>query len=356
MVKKEYFPHLIAWEVTRSCNLNCKHCRADAHNMKYEGEFTTEECFKLIDNISSFSKPIIILTGGEPMMRNDIFDITEYGTKKGLKMVMAPCGMLVTKENAKKMLNAGIKRISLSLDGATKESHDSFRRVDGAFDMVLKAAENAKKAGLEFQVNTTITKHNYKEIDKIFELAIKLGAVSFHPFLLVSTGRAKDMKDEEISPNEYEKILRWIYENREKSNLKLKPTCAPHYYRIFHQKEKEKGEKVSVETHGLDAMTKGCMGGQSFAFISYTGKVQICGFLDVECGDVRKENYNFKKIWETSPVFLDMRDIDKYHGRCGYCEYRKVCGGCRARAYAVTGDYLAEEPYCIYEPKIKNIR
>jgi len=164
------------------------------------------------------------------------------------------------------------------------------------------------------------------------------------------------MKDEEISPNEYEKILSWIYENREKTNLKLKPTCAPHYYRIFHQKEKEKGKKISVETHGLDAMTKGCMGGQSFAFISHTGKVQICGFLDVECGDVRKENYNFKKIWETSPVFLDMRDIDKYHGRCGYCEYRKVCGGCRARAYAVTGDYLAEEPYCIYEPKIKNIR
>jgi len=353
MIKDKYLPHLIAWEVTRSCDLKCRHCRADAHSNIYEGEFTAEECFKLIDNISSFSNPIVILTGGEPMKRGDIFEIAEYGTKKGLKMVMAPCGVLVTKENATKMLDFGIKRISLSIDGAAAESHDSFRMVDGAFDMVIKAAENAKKVGLEFQVNTTVTKHNYKEIDKIFDLAVKIGAVSFHPFLLVPTGRADSMKDQEISPEEYEKILIWIYENREKSSMKLKPTCAPHYYRILRQKEKEKGKKVTMETHGLDAMTKGCMGGQSFAFISHIGKVQICGFLDVECGDIRKENFNFKKIWETSSVFLDMRNIDSYHGRCGYCEYRKVCGGCRARAYAVTGNYLAEEPYCIYKPKIK---
>ena len=207
MLNKEYIPHLIAWEVTRSCDLNCIHCRANAHNKKYENEFTTEECFKLLDNISSFAKPIIILTGGEPMMRKDIFEITEYGTKKGLRMVMAPCGILVTEENAKKMLDAGIKRISLSIDGATPESHDSFRRVEGAFEMVLKAAENAKKAGLEFQINTTVTKHNFKEIEKILDLAVKLGAVSFHPFLLVPTGRASNMKNEEISPEEYEKIL-----------------------------------------------------------------------------------------------------------------------------------------------------
>ena len=354
MIEKQYLPKLIAWEVTRTCNLNCKHCRANAYNYKYENEFTKEECFKLIDNISSFSNSIIILTGGEPMMRKDIFDISEYGTKKGLKMVIAPCGMFVNEENATKMLNAGIKRISLSIDGADKESHDSFRRVDGAFDIVLKAAENAKKVGLEFQINTTVTKHNYKEIDKIYELAIKLGAVSFHPFLLVPTGRAKNLKEQEISPEEYEKILIWIYENRENSHLRLKPTCAPHYYRIFHQMEKKKNKKVLSETHGLDALTKGCMGGQSFAFISHIGKVQICGFLDVECGDIRKENYDFKKIWETSPVFIEMRNIDEYHGRCGYCEYRKVCGGCRARAYAITGDYLDEEPYCIYQPKIKN--
>ncbi len=348
MKEKEYLPRLIAWEVTRSCNLKCLHCRADAHNEHYEKEFTTQECFKLIDNVASFANPIIILTGGEPMMRSDIYDIIEYGTNKGLRMVMAPCGMLVTEESSRKMLKSGIKRISLSIDGADKKSHDTFRGVRGAFDTVINAAKNAKNSGLEFQINTTITKHNYKEIDKILDLAIELGAVSFHPFLLVPTGRAKKLKNMEISPGEYEEILLWIYNKRESTPLSIKPTCAPHYHRIFRQMEKKK-ESTAV-SHGLESMTKGCMGGQSFAFISHRGIVQICGFLDIECGDIRKENYDFKKIWDSSPVFLNIRDIDQYNGRCGYCEYRNVCGGCRARAYAATGNYLDEEPYCVYQP------
>ena len=167
------------------------------------------------------------------------------------------------------------------------------------------------------------------------------------------TGRGKELADQEISPEEYERVLNWIYDQGEKSKIQFKPTCAPHYYRIFRQREKERGRKVTPETHGLDAMSKGCMGGQSFAFISHTGKVQICGFLETKCGDVRAADYNFKHIWDTSPVFLQMRDLDNYHGRCGYCEYRTVCGGCRARAFATTGDYLDEEPYCIYQTKSK---
>ena len=353
MIKKEYKPRLIAWEVTRSCNLKCQHCRADAHNEFYKDEFTTEECLKLLNNISSFSNPIIILTGGEPMMRTDIYDIIKYGTEKNLRMVMAPCGMLVTEENAIKMKKSGIKRISLSVDGADKISHDSFRGVEGAFDSVINAAKNAKKVGLEFQINTTVTKHNYKEMERILQLAVELGAVSFHPFLLVPTGRAKDLKNMEISPEEYENILLWIYNKKDKTPLNIKPTCAPHYYRIFRQMEKDKKRKnKDIKYQELYSMTKGCMGGQSFAFISHRGIVQICGFLDVECGDIRKENYNFKKIWEESPVFFQIRDIDNYNGRCGYCEYRNICGGCRARAYAETGNYLNEEPYCIYQPTI----
>ena len=251
MKKKEYLPRLIAWEVTRSCNLKCLHCRADAHNEQYEKEFTTQECFKLIDNVSSFASPIIILTGGEPMMRADIYDIIEYGTNKGLRMVMAPCGMHVTEENSRKMLNAGIKRISLSIDGADMKSHDSFRGVQGAFDTVINAAKNAKNTGLEFQINTTVTKHNYKEIDKILRLAIEIGAVSFHPFLLVPTGRAKKLKDMEISPAEYEEILLWIYDKKQNAPLSIKPTCAPHYYRIFRQMEKKKGRKSIAAGRGL---------------------------------------------------------------------------------------------------------
>ncbi len=351
--KKEYIPRIIAWEVTKQCKLNCKHCRASASDRDFSGELTTEEAFKVLDNIAKFANPIIILTGGEPMMRKDIYELAKYGTGLGLRMVMAPCGLLMNKENTIKLIKSGIKRISLSIDGANKESHDSFRQVDGAFDSVINAAKMAKQAGLEFQINTTVTKLNYTELDKILELSIDLGAVSYHPFLLVPTGRGKDIAQFEIDPEEYENVLTWIYEKIKVISIQLKPTCAPHYYRIFRQKEKQAGKNVTVETHGLNAMTKGCLGGQSFAFISNTGIVQICGFLDIEAGNIKNESYDFKKIWNNSDLFKQIRDIDNYNGRCGYCEYRKVCSGCRARAFASTGNYLDEEPYCVYEPKRK---
>jgi len=344
-------PRLIAWEVTRSCNLNCRHCRAAARFGPYENELSTKEIFQVLDNIASFCKPIIILTGGEPMLRPDIWDIARRGTDLGLRMVMAPCGQMVTEDTARRMIACGIQRISLSLDGATAASHDAFRRVEGAFQAVMDAARAARAAGLEFQINTTVTRHNIHELEAILNLAVEIGAAAYHPFLLVPTGRGKDLADQELSPEEYERVLHWIYEKRETLPIPFKPTCAPHYYRILRQREREKGRAVTRETHGLDAMSKGCMGGQSFAFISHVGKVQICGFLETECGDVRAEGYDFKKIWETSGVFLEMRNLDGYKGRCGYCEYRRVCGGCRARAWAMTGDYLAEEPFCIHEPR-----
>ncbi|HLV31407.1 MAG TPA: radical SAM protein [Chitinispirillaceae bacterium] len=341
---------LIAWEITRSCNLNCRHCRAAANAGPYCGELTTRECEDVLRKVSEYAKPIIILTGGEPMLRPDIYHLSEYGTRLGLHMVMAPCGALLTEENCEKLVKAGIKRISLSIDGANEKSHDSFRRVTGAFASVLKGAENAKKVGLPFQINTTITKINIEELPEIFELAIKLGAVSFHPFLLVPTGRGKELEEYEISAVQYEKVLNWIYENRNKSKLTMKPTCAPHYYRIYRQREKREGRGVVLETHGPDAMTKGCLGGQGFAFISYKGTVQMCGFLDIPAGDLRTSSFDFGHIWETSPFFNEIRNYNKYQGRCGRCEFITVCGGCRARAYASTGNYLAEEPYCIYNP------
>lgn len=346
----KYLPRLIAWEMTRSCILNCVHCRAAARYGPYPGELTTEECFRFLEDVVSFSNPIMIMTGGEPMMREDIFDIAAHGTKLGLRMVMSPCGMFVTEEKALRMKEVGIKRISLSIDGATAESHDKFRGVPGAFEGVIQATKVARKVGLEFQVNTTITKHNLHELPQILQLSIDLGAAAYHPFLLVPTGRAANMVEQEISPDDYEKTLTWFYEQRDKVPVMFKPTCAPHYYRIFRQKEREKGHTVTPKTHGFDAMTKGCMGGSTFAFVSHMGKVQICGFLETECGDIRKEP--FSKIWDTSEVFLQMRDVDSYGGRCGYCEYRKICSGCRARAYAIHHDYLAEEPYCNYQPKL----
>jgi len=351
--QKQYLPRLIAWEITRSCYLDCIHCRAAARFGPYPNELTTEEIFRTLENIAAFAKPIIILTGGDPMIRTDVFDIARFGTELGLRMVMSPCGKLITEETAQKMVDCGIKRISISIDGATAESHDNFRRVPGAFADAMQGIHAARKVGLEFQINTTVTKHNLQELPQILDLAVELGAVAFNPFLLVPTGRGKELAEQEITPQEYEQVLNWIYEQHDHLSIQFKPTCAPHYYRIFRQREKAKGRSVTPKTHGFDAMTKGCMGGQSFAFISHLGKVQICGFLETECGDIRAANYDFQHIWHTSPVFLQVRDIDNYHGRCGYCEYRKVCGGCRARAFATTGDYLDEEPYCVYQPQTR---
>lgn len=353
-VGKMPLPRLIAWEVTRSCPLACRHCRAAARLEPYPGELSTEECLALLDNIASFARPIMILTGGEPMLRPDIYDIARHAHGLGLPVVMAPCGALVNDETARKILDAGIERISISLDGATAESHDAFRGVDGAFASALAGIEAAKRAGLSFQINTTITQHNVDELPKMLDLAVALGASAFNPFLLVPTGRGKDLADQEISPAQYEQTLRWLARHQHRDDILLRVTCAPHYQRVLRQ-ERAAGN-LPAEPAGSGAgprrgQVKGCMGGQSFAFISHVGVVQICGFLDVPCGDVRETGLNFREIWETSPVFRQMRDLDGYHGRCGVCEYRRVCGGCRARAYALTGDYLAEEPFCTHQPR-----
>jgi heme b synthase len=308
----------------------------------------TKSCFGVLDEIRKVGQAVVILTGGEPLMRPDIFDIARYGNDKGLRMVMAPNGTMITEENAKEMVSAGIQRISVSLDGATRESHDRFRQVDGAFDGALRGIEYAKGADLDFQINTTITQQNFPELPKIQELAVRLGAVAHHIFLLVPTGRGKYILDQEITAQQYEEALNWFYDQRDKVPLQLKATCAPHYYRILRQRARAEGKTVSFQTHGLDAVTRGCLGGTGFCFISNTGIVQPCGFLDVECGDVTRTP--FSEIWKESPVFLALRDFDRLEGKCGRCEYKRVCGGCRARAYEATGNYLAEEPLCQYEP------
>lgn len=340
---------LVAWEVTRNCNLSCIHCRAAATKGPYLNELDTDASLVLLDQISEVGKPVVILTGGEPLMRPDIFEIARYGNQKGLRMVMAPNGTLITEAAAREMAESGIQRISISLDGATRKSHDRFRQVDGAFDGAIHGIELAKEAGVEFQINTTITQQNLGEVAKIQELAVELGAVAHHIFLLVPTGRGKYIVDQEISAKQYEETLNWFYDQRQKTPLQLKATCAPHYYRILRERAREEGKSVTFKTHGLDAVTRGCLGGTGFCFISHTGIVQPCGFLDVPCGDVTK--VPFATIWNDSEVFKSLRDYNKLKGKCGKCEYRKVCGGCRARAYEATGDYLAEEPLCSYQPK-----
>ena len=340
---------MVAWEVTRSCNLNCIHCRAAAGRGPYPGELNTEESFRLIDGIVSFSKPVIIFTGGEPLLRKDIYDLASYGTSRGLRMVISPNGTLLDAPKAARLKASGIQRVSISLDGATEESHDRFRQVEGAFAGALRGIQFLKEVGLEFQINTTVTQKNHRELSRILNLAVKLGAAAHHIFLLVPTGRGKELKGEAVDGSEYEKLLLWLYEQRGKVPLQLKATCAPHYYRILRQRAAEEGKKITPQTHGLDATTRGCLGGVGFLFVSHRGDVQPCGYLEAFCGNVRQQS--LEEIWASSPVFLKLRDFPSLKGRCGRCEYVRVCGGCRARAFERSMDFMEEEPLCVYQPK-----
>jgi len=339
---------LIAWEVTRSCNLACKHCRAEAHTEPYPGELSTEEAKALIDTFPQVGKPIIIFTGGDPMMRADVYELVAYAHSKGLPCAFSPNGTLITPENAQKIKDAGVNRCSISIDGPDAASHDSFRGVPGAFEASLRGIEYLKSVGVPFQINTTVTRNNLSSFKKIFELCESIGAAAWHIFLLVPMGRASGLADQVITAQEYEDVLHWLYDFRKSTNMHLKATCAPHYYRIMRQRAKEEGISVTPETFGMDALTRGCLGGTGFCFISHVGQVQPCGYLELNCGNVRETP--FPQIWRESKYFLQFRDQSCYTGKCGVCEYHKVCGGCRARAHSMDGDHMGEEPLCTYIP------
>lgn len=342
-------PRILAWEVTRSCNLNCVHCRAASRSGPYPHELGTEDAFRVLDQIREAGTPIIILTGGEPLLRKDIYEIARYGAEKGMRMVMGSNGTLITAKAARRIDEAGVKRVSISLDGATRASHDAFRQVDGAFDGAVRGISRLRDQGIAFQINTTITRHNLSELESMLDLAVHLGAVAHHIFLLVPTGRAREMVNQELSAQDYENTLHWFYRQQGKVPLELKATCAPQYYRILSQEESSKNQHFHSHTTGFNAVTRGCLAGVAYCFISHVGIVQPCGYLEVDSGDLRKET--FSQIWANSPVFNDLRDFSRYKGKCGRCEYVGVCGGCRARAYEAYGDYLAEEPLCAYNPR-----
>ncbi|WP_291321875.1 heme b synthase [Desulfonatronospira sp.] len=339
---------LVAWEVTRSCNLACRHCRAEAHLEPYPGELDTLQAKALIDTFPQVGNPVVIFTGGEPLLRPDIFELVSYADSKGLRCVMAPNGTLITLENAKEIKSAGIQRCSISIDGPTAGEHDDLRGVPGAFQQSMAGIEFLKSAGVEFQINTTVTKDNLDKFKDIFNLARDLGAAAWHIFMLVPTGRGADLQDQFISALQYEEVLNWFYDFRKTTDMHLKATCAPHYYRIMRQRAREENVAVTRENFGLDAMSRGCLGGIGFCFISHVGRVQPCGYLELDCGSIKTAP--FPEIWKNSQHFNALRDISTYRGKCGDCEFHRVCGGCRARAYTMSGDYLAEEPLCSYQP------
>jgi heme b synthase len=348
---------MVAWEITRSCNLFCSHCRSSSTAGNYPDELSTDECRRLLDQIAETGKPVIILSGGEPLLRQDFFQIAAYAAGKGLRVAMGTNGTLITGDIAARLKAGPVSRVAVSIDFPTAKLQDQFRGQSGAFQSAISGISRLRQAGIEIQINSTITRLNMKYLNELLDLALNSGAVAFHPFMLVPTGRGKGLEKAAMSAEDYEETLSWI-DARQKElgdRIFFKPTDAPHYQRIIRQRAKESQAKVTSRNpeavtgnKAMNSMTRGCLAGISFCFISHKGRVQGCGYLDVAAGNIREQS--FKQIWEESALFSQLRDLSNIKGKCGVCEYKRVCGGCRARAYESTGDYLEAEPYCIYQP------
>jgi AdoMet-dependent heme synthase len=341
---------IIAWEITRRCMMDCRHCRAGEKPATAEHELSTRECLRLVDEMVSFASPVVMITGGEPMLRDDLPEIIHYLSGKGIGTTLSPCGPLVKGESLSVLKDAGLGYISFSIDAIDPAAHDSFRRYPGAFASVLKGIAAAKKAGLPFAILTTVTRHNVNDLPRIIRFAGDLGAAFFIPFFLVATGKGKTIRHHQLSPAAYEACLNRLLDLSTGRHtlpagcdMVIRPGCAPHFYRIVHQRE------GSYQLSFFDTpITDGCLAGISFLFISYRGIVQPCGYLDLPCGDVRRESLN--TIWNTSPVFQNIRNPHAYQGKCGVCEFLSVCRGCRARAHAESGNYMHEDPFCSHRP------
>ncbi|OHD64216.1 MAG: heme b synthase [Spirochaetes bacterium RBG_13_51_14] len=348
-MKQDPVPRLIFWELTKECNLNCIHCRAEAQSARFEGELSFEEIRRVTDDIASRYNPILVLTGGEPLYRGDVFRIASHARDRGLRTALATNGTLIDESISRNIKAAGIQRVSISLDGIEASSHDGFRGIPGSFGSALRGIAHLRNAGIEFQINTTISRRNVGEIQGIMNLAEQIGAKALHIFMLVPVGCGVEIAESDmISKDTYEEVLNWFYDKSKETSLELKATCAPHYYRIIRQRAREEGRSLSFETDGMNAVTRGCLAGTGVCFISHRGDVQPCGYLPLVAGNVRERS--FVALWEEAPLFRELRDLENLTGKCGRCEYKTFCAGCRARAYHESGDYLSDEPYCVYLP------
>ena len=312
-----------------------------------------QQCCDVVDQIAEYAPLILVLSGGEPLWRRDVFDIARHAVSKNLRVALATNGTLVDEAMAHRIQEAGIARVSVSLDGADRVTHDTFRGHIGAFDAAIHGLRCLKELGVSTQINTTVSQHNAHQLPEILKLAQRVGVDAFHLFLLVPVGCGLSIaEDQTIRGPEAEEILTWFYERSLDSNLEMKATCAPHYYRIVRQKRAEArraGEEVAaLPSHGMNAMTRGCLAGSAVCFVSHKGEVFPCGYLPVAAGDLRRQK--FRDIWENAEIFGILRDPDKLEGKCGCCEFKQVCMGCRARAFGMTGNYLDEEPFCVYQP------
>jgi radical SAM protein len=347
-------PFTIAWELTRACAFACRHCRAEAQPKRNPNELTTDEAFRLIDDIKEFGDPILVITGGDPMMRRDLFDILKYASNKGLRTSITPTTTrLVTVERLVRVRDAGVRRVAVSIDGPSAESHDAFRGFKGSFDMALKIARAVGEAGLSLQVNTTVNRFNVDHLDDFVPVVSSLNAVQWSLFFLVPTGRA--LSGDMISPEEHEQVFNWLHDISKTAPFDIKSTAAPAYRRVVVQRAMKTGAPTGPLAgagyryqDGLNRPTQGVNDGKGFCFISHVGDVCPSGFLPIPAGNVREQSV--VDIYRKSELFRELRDPGLLTGKCSVCRFNEVCGGSRARAYAVTGDYLASDPSCLYEP------
>jgi len=337
-------PRVIAFEVTRRCKMNCIHCRASA-DAGFKDELDTEQCKKIIKSIADYNKCVLIFTGGEPFERDDLFELIDFAIFSGLAVSLATCGYNFDEIKAEKLKKAGVLTLSFSLDLDDAKQHDDFRRTAGAFEKTLDAIDIAKKTGLKFQINTTVTKRNADKLPQLAKFSEKLGAYCFNPFMLVPAGRAQGLSDIALTSKGYEKVLHTVAELKAQCDIEVRFTCAPRFAPVFKNLYPASKKKAF-----------GCLAATDFAFVSYAGEVQTCGFLKIPAGNLLQAG-DFGKIWENSD-FLNAIRQRKFTGKlarrslgeggCGECNYVQICGGCRARAFAQTGDYLASDPLCSY--------
>jgi radical SAM protein len=369
-------PFIVIWEVTQACDLACVHCRASAQPFRNSLELSTEEGRRLIDEIADLRVPVFVMTGGDPLKRPDIDDLVRYAAGKGVRASLTPSATpLLTREAIRRLKDCGLARLAVSLDGPTAQIHDAFRRVPGSFDWTLSAVRIARELGLPVQINTTVTRRNLGDFDAMVRLLETLDIVLWSVFFLVPTGRGQTA--DLISAEEFEGVFARLYELSRRARFDIKTTEAQHYRRyVLQQRTEERRTRAGLAPSlpsprtteldgppgspigkantpdGIGRAPRGINDAKGFVFISHLGAVFPSGFLPLAAGNVRTQS--LRDIYQNSPLFRSLRDPSNLKGKCGVCEFRNVCGGSRARAYALSGDPLAEEPCCVYEPKAQH--
>jgi len=336
----------LAWEITPRCNLNCVHCRSAASKNSPEGAFTLERALAFLGDIASFASPVVVLTGGEPLLREDMPQILKAGTEKGFRMCLATNGTLLDDRWCERLIEAGIKIVSLSLDGASAEVHDDFRRQPGAFEGALRGIHCLKRHGIPFLINSSFTMRNVGDVQATYRLAKELGAKAWYMFIVVPAGRGKDITSELIPPEIYKELLNWHLEmERNEEEILVRPTCAPQYYRLIAEAA-ARGEPVKRRTLSFSTGgAKGCVAGQTIAMVDAFGNLMPCSYFPFPAGNVLEKP--FKELWYESELLKELRDPKRYGGVCGICPHLEVCGGCRVRAYYGVDNHMGQDPICL---------